>query len=58
MVKVRTRYTPRLSPWPIVAVRWRSTPHGYGESDRAWKLYLFGLVPIAKLPRRARQVTQ
>lgn len=55
----RVHYTPRFTPWPIKAVRWRSQLHGYGTEARlAWKLYLFGLLPIASLPRRSREVAK
>ena len=48
----RARYIRRWTWRPIVAVRWRSLPHGYGEARLAWVLYLFGVLPIAVLPRR------
>jgi len=52
---MRGRYIPRLTWRPIVAVRWRSHPHGYGEARLGWRLYLFGVVPIARLPRREKE---
>lgn len=55
----RKRYTPRLSIWPIKAVRGRSYPHRCGEEVRLfWRLFLFGVVPIARLPRRSREAAK
>lgn len=48
----RHHYKPHLSWWPIVPVRWRSKPRGYGAARLGWRLYLFGVLPLVILPRR------
>lgn len=48
------RYKPRFSFWPIVPIRWRSRSHGRGQARLAWTIYLFGLLPIARLPRKGK----
>lgn len=50
---MRRHYTPRLTWKPIVPVRWRSMPQGYGNATLGWRLYLFGIVPLFTVPRKA-----
>jgi len=46
------RYKPRLSLLPIVPVRWRSpSPKPDETIRRSWRLFLFGVVPVATVPR-------
>jgi len=49
---MRAHYSPRLSWRPIVPVRWRSYPDGYGNPRLGWRLYVFGVLPICIVPRR------
>lgn len=50
---MRTRYKPRLTLWPIKRVKTRSNAAGLGTEKPGWKLYLFGLLPLVTLPRKA-----
>jgi len=54
----RRRYTPRLSLMPLRFVRWRThTEYGAPAAAR-WRVYLFGVLPIASLPRKSAEVSR
>lgn len=49
----RERIKPRFCLTPLKAVRWRSHSRAYSTTARTrWRIYLFGLFPIASLPRK------